>query len=326
MSNTPPFRPKPRTIAFLIFDQFQILDAAGPISAFDIAERFAPGSYRLRFLSAAGGLVASSAGVAFSTEAMSRAPLTHINTLIAAGGMGTKAAAQDAKLLAYLRRAHMRVRRLASVCSGSFLLAAAGLLDGKSATTHWRQAPLMQRLFPDVNVEPDRIHVEDSGIWTSAGVTAGIDLSLAMIAEDLGPEIAKEVAREMVVYARRPGGQTQHSTLVELDTPGGRFASLHAWIRAHLAEELPVERLAVQAAMSTRNFTRAYTKETGIPPAKAVERIRLEAARAALESGAASIQDVARKTGFGDSERMRRAFVRTFGTPPALLRRTLRHA
>ncbi|MES1158488.1 MAG: GlxA family transcriptional regulator [Terricaulis silvestris] len=326
MSNKPLFTPNPRTVLIAVFPDFQLLDAAGPISAFEIATRFAPGCYRLRVVSSAGGMITSSSSVAWPTESLKGMNLARADTLIVVGGMGTRAAAQDTELIAALKRAHGKVRRLASVCSGSFCLAATGLLDGKRATTHWRQAPLMQRLYPNVRVEPDCIYVQQGAIWTSAGVTAGIDLALAMIREDLGAEIAKDVAREMVVYAQRPGGQTQHSTLLELGASGNRFADLHTWMREHLAEELSVERLAAQAAMSPRNFTRAYVRETGVTPAKAVERLRLEAARAALESGEARVQDVARESGFGDSERMRRAFIRFYGAPPAALRRTLRHA
>lgn len=326
MSKKPRFPPKQRTILVVLFPEFQILDAAGPIAAFEIATRFAECAYRLRLASSAGGRIASSSGVAFDTEPLTGMKLTLVDTLIVVGGMGTRAAAQDQTLIAALQRAHGKVRRVASVCSGSFVLAASGLLDGKSATTHWRQAPLLQRLYPNVRVEPDRIYVKQDDVWTSAGVSAGIDLALAMITDDLGTDVAKQVAREMVVYARRPGGQTQHSTLLELDSADARFADLHAWMREHLHEDLTVERLAAQAAMSPRNFTRAYVRETGVTPAKAVERLRLEAARTALEGGAHSIQDVARRAGFGDSERMRRAFIRFYGAPPAALKRTLRHA
>ncbi|HVZ98679.1 MAG TPA: GlxA family transcriptional regulator [Caulobacterales bacterium] len=324
MSKKPPFPPK--TVLIVLFPDFQILDAAGPIAAFEIATRFAGDVYKLRFTSSEGGRIGASAGVAFDTESLKGLSFARIDTLITVGGMGTRAASQDTRLIAALKRAHGKVRRLASVCSGSFCLAAAGLLEGRKATTHWRQAPLMQRLYPNVRVEPDRIYVKEGAIWTSAGVSAGIDLALAMIAEDLGADIAKNVAREMVVYAQRPGGQAQHSTLLDLGGAEERFASLHAWMRAHLHQNLSVENLAAQAAMSPRNFTRAYVRETGVTPAKAVERLRLEAARAALESGASSIQDVARKAGFGDSERMRRAFIRFYGAPPAALKRTLRHA
>ncbi|MBS0386396.1 MAG: DJ-1/PfpI family protein [Proteobacteria bacterium] len=323
MSKTPRFPPKPLTIALLIFPEFQVLDAAGPIAAFEIATRERGRPYRLRVVAAEAGLVRSSSGVSMPAEALSRA--RDIDTLIVAGGQGTRAAMTDTALIAALQRLMPRVRRMASVCSGAFLLAAAGLLDGKRATTHWRQAPRLARLFPKVAVEPDRIHMRDGKTWTSAGVTAGIDLALAMIGEDLGEEIATAVAREMVVYAKRPGGQAQHSALLDLEAANARFAKLNAWMREHLAEDLSVEQLARKAAMSERNFARAYAASTGVTPAKAVERLRADAARAALERGG-QIQEIARKTGFGDSERMRRAFVRLYGAPPAAMRRTLRHA
>jgi transcriptional regulator GlxA family with amidase domain len=245
------------------------------------------------------------------------------DTLIVVGGGGTREAMRDPAMLRALKSAPARARRVASVCSGAFVLAAAGLLEGKRATTHWRRAAQLARQFPNVRVEADRIHVQDGPIWTSAGITAGIDLALAMIEEDLGSDIAADVAREMVVYAKRPGGQAQHSALLEIEAP--RFAELNAWMRDHLGEELSVERLAARAAMSPRNFARAYAAETGVTPAKAVERMRVEAARAALARGGA-IQAIARRTGFGDPERMRRAFVRVYGAPPAALRRTLRPA
>ncbi|MFZ2030893.1 MAG: DJ-1/PfpI family protein [Vitreimonas sp.] len=323
MSKNPPFPPKPRDIAFLVFPDFQLLDAAGPIAAFEIANREAKATYRLRVVAVAGGLVRSSSAVSMPAEPLSR--LREADTLILAGGQGTRAMMSNDALKASLKRLLLRVRRMSSVCSGAFLLAAAGLLDGKSATTHWRQAPRLARLFPNVTVEPDRIHVRDGKLWTSAGVTAGIDLALAMIGEDLGEEIATAVAREMVVYAKRPGGQAQHSALLDLDSENDRFAKLNAWMREHLADDLSVERLASEAAMSERNFARAYAEETGVTPAKAVERLRADAARAALERGG-QIQEIARKTGFGDPERMRRAFIRLYGAPPAALRRTLRHA
>mgnify|MGYP000949364729 CR=1 FL=1 len=307
----------------MIFTDFQILDVTGPLAAFEIAQH-APGNpYRLRVVATQAGLVRSSAGVAMPAEAIGR--LRDVDTLIVSGGQGTRAAMGDAKLLSLLKRMLPRVERMASVCSGAFVLAAAGLLEGKRATTHWRQAPRLARLFPSINVEPDRIFVRDGKIWTSAGVTAGIDLALAMIAEDLGEDVATAVAREMVVYAKRPGGQAQHSVLLDLAGDKDRFTKLNAWIREHLAENLSVERLARQAAMSERNFARAYAEETGITPAKAVERLRADAARAALERGG-QIQEIARTTGFGDPERMRRAFVRLYGAPPAAMRRTLRHA
>ena len=307
----------------MIFPDFQLLDAAGPIAAFEIATHAPANPYRLRVVGVEAGLVRSSSGISMPAEALSR--LRDADTLIVAGGQGTRAMMTSTALIVALKRLLPRVRRMASVCSGAFLLAAAGLLDGKHATTHWRQAPRLARLFPKVQVEPDRIHVREGKIWTSAGVTAGIDLALAMIGEDLGEDVATAVAREMVVYAKRPGGQTQHSALLDLESESDRFAKLNAWIREHLSEDLSVERLAREAAMSERNFARAYVEETGVTPAKAVERLRADAARAALEGGG-QIQEIAAKTGFGDPERMRRAFIRLYGAPPAALRRTLRHA
>ncbi|HYD72751.1 MAG TPA: GlxA family transcriptional regulator [Candidatus Binatia bacterium] len=320
MSKKPRFRPNPRTVLVLLFPGFQILDAAGPIAAFEIANRFALDAYRLRVAASRPGLVPSSSGVGMPAEALSG---RGVDTLMVVGGNGTGDAMRDAKLIGAIRRVAPRVLRVSSVCSGAYLLAQAGLLEGKRATTHWRRAPDLARRFPNVRVEPNCIYIKDGKVWTSAGVSAGIDLALAMIADDLGPDVAANVAREMVVYAKRPGGQAQHSALLDLD--GSRFAKLNAWMREHLSEDLSVDRLAAESAMSPRNFARAYAAETGVTPAKAVERMRTEAARAALEGGG-SIQDIARRTGFIDPERMRRAFVRLYGAPPAEMRRTLRRA
>jgi transcriptional regulator GlxA family with amidase domain len=321
MSKKPRFPPKPRLIEIVLFPRFQLLDAAGPITAFEIASRFVANAYRLRLSAPDAGAVSASSGVVMTAQALS--PRTRADTLIVVGGAGTAEAMSDPAMLSALKNAPARIRRIASVCSGAFVLAAAGLLEGKRATTHWRRAAQLARLFPMVCVEADRIHVQDGRIWTSAGITAGIDLALAMIEQDLGADVAADVAREMVVYAKRPGGQAQHSALLELEAP--RFAGLNAWMRDHLRDDLSVEQLAAQAAMSPRNFARAYAADTGVTPAKAVERMRVEAARAALARGGA-IQQIARRTGFGDPERMRRAFVRLYGAPPAALRRTLRPA
>ncbi|MGE0743171.1 MAG: GlxA family transcriptional regulator [Hyphomonadaceae bacterium] len=323
MSKTPRFPPKPRDVAIVLFPGFQIIDAAGPIGAFEIASRFRPGAYKVRTLSVGGGLTPSSAGIAMPSEALTT--LSRADTFIIVGGGGTAAAMRDVALIGVIATAPKRARRVASVCSGAFLLAQAGLLDGKRATTHWRRAAQFAQLFPNVRVEADCIHIKDGAIWTSAGVTAGIDLALAMIGEDLGEEVAANVARELVVYAKRPGGQAQHSALLDLDAGAPRFAKLNAWMQANLSTDLSVERLAAQAAMSPRNFARAYATETGVTPAKAVERLRTESARNLLERGV-GIQDAAQQTGFGDPERMRRAFIRLYGAPPASVRRTLRRA
>ena len=203
--------------------------------------------------------------------------------MVVAGGDGTRAALHDERILAFVRRAAGRARRVASVCSGAFLLAEAGLLDGRRATTHWSRTGGFARRFPKVRLEPDRIYVRDGPIWTSAGITAGIDLALALIAEDLGEDVASRTAQQLVVYRRRPGGQSQFSALLELGPAGGRFGPLLGWARERLHEPLGVERLAEQAAMSPRNFARAFAAETGVTPAKAVERLRVEAARERIE-------------------------------------------
>lgn len=311
----------PRKVGVLIFPNFQILDAAGPIAAFEIADRYAPGSYDLRVMAAEPGNVPSSSRAAMAAEALSDRPL---DTLIVSGGDGTRAAIVQTALLDWVRMASGQARRTASVCSGAFLLAEAGFLDGRRATTHWQRCPDFARRYSAVRLEPDRIFVRDGDIWTSAGITAGIDLALALIAEDLGEPIARAVAQQLVVYHRRPGGQSQFSALIEMGGQGGRFATLLDWMRERIAEQLPVERLADRVAMSPRHFARAFVAETGLTPAKAVERLRLETARERVESSSEPIDRVAESSGFGDPERMRRAFLRAFGQPPQALRRAAR--
>ena len=310
-----------RTIGVFIFPGIQILDATGPIAAFEIAARFAPGAYSLRLLAMQAGPVASSSGVSLTADAVGDEAF---DTLLVAGGDGTREAYKDAATLAWLQGAAPRARRVASVCSGAFLLAAAGLLDGRRATTHWQRCGDFARVFPQVQVDPDRIFVRDGDVWTSAGISAGIDLALALIGEDLGEALARAVAQQLVVYHRRPGGQSQFSALIEMGGHGGRVAPLLDWMRARLAEPLGVERLADRAAMSPRHFARAFAAETGLTPAKAVERLRLEAARLRVETTHEPIDRVAEAAGFGDPERMRRAFLRAFGQPPQALRRAAR--
>jgi transcriptional regulator GlxA family with amidase domain len=308
-----------RHVAVLTFPNFQLLDATGPITAFEAAGHgTAPPAYRLRVIARTAGPVSSSSGVQLIAEAFIDDPF---DTLIVAGGWGAREVPACADTLAYIRGAAGRVRRVASVCSGAFILAAAGLLDGRRATTHWARAAEFARTYPQVRVEPDRIFIRDGAVWTSAGITAGIDLALALVAEDLGEAVAKRAAQQLVVYYRRPGGQSQFSALLEADRPGSRFSALLAWARERLDERLPVERLADRAAMSPRHFARAFAVETGMTPAKAIERLRLEASRERVESGFEPIERVAARTGFGDPERMRRAFIRAFGQPPQALRR-----
>jgi len=310
-----------RRIAFLIFPDFQLLDATGPIAAFEIAGRYEPGAYELRVIAPTAGAVASTSGVTLQARGLGRADL--IDTLIVAGGEGTRVAMSCPRTRRFVRACALASRRVASVCSGSYILAAAGLLDGKIATTHWSRSADFARKFPAVRLDADRIFVQAGKVWTSAGITAGIDLALAMIGEDLGERTARRTAQQLVVYHRRPGGQSQFSALLELAPTQGRFAPLLEYIRENLLQPLGVEVLAAQACMSPRHFARAFRAETGVTPAKVVERLRVEAARAALESGGRSVKDVARFCGFEDPERMRRAFQRMLGTSPAALKRAV---
>lgn len=309
-----------RRIGFLIFPGFQLLDAAGPIAAFESAARLVPGAYELKIIAVAPGAIMSSSGASLQAEGFGRPG--RIDTLMVAGGEGTYAALGCAITRRFIRACARGCRRVASVCSGSFLLAGAGLLDGRTATTHWSVTEKFRRAFPRVRLDPDRIFVHEGKLWCSAGVTAGIDLSLALIGEDLGEAVARRAAQQLVVYHRRPGGQSQFSALLELERAQGRFAPTLEHVRAHLAAPWPVTALAARSCMSPRNFARAFRAETGLTPAKAVERLRADAARARLESGRPALHAVARECGFGDAERMRRAFLRLFGASPAGLRRT----
>ena len=232
----------PRHIGFLIFPDFQLLDAAGPIAAFEIAGLYGQGAYALHVLAQTAGRVASSSGATMEAEAIGDAPV--LDTLVVAGGMGTRDPALLADHVAPVRAAAASARRTTSVCSGAFILAEAGLLDGRRATTHWSRTSGFAQRYPRVRLEPDRIYVKDGPVWSSAGITAGIDLALALIAEDLGEDVARRTARQLVVYHRRPGGQSQFSALLEMDRPEGRFGALMGWMRERLHEPLNVERLA----------------------------------------------------------------------------------
>ena len=309
-------------IGVLVFPDFQLLDAAGPISAFEVAARFAGQPPSIKVLAATPGPVRSSSGVEMLARGLN--PSGAITTLIVAGGEGVRTAATCAKTLGFVRKAAKRGVRVASVCSGAYILAEAGLLDGRRATTHWQRTRHFLKTYPKIKLEPDRIFVRDGNIWSSAGISAGIDLALAMAAEDYGDEVAQQAARQLVLYHRRSGGQSQFSSLLELKAPAGRFAPLLAWAREHLDAPLTVEDMAEQAGMSSRHFARAFIAETGTTPSKAVERLRIEVARQRVQSSSEAIERVAQSTGFRDPERMRRAFIRAFGQPPQSLRRAAR--
>jgi transcriptional regulator GlxA family with amidase domain len=309
-------------IGVLIFPDFQLLDAAGPISAFEIVARFASQTPSIRVLAVTPGPVRSSSGVEMLARGLKSCGA--ITTLIVAGGQGVREAVTCDKTLGFVRKIAKRGVRVASVCSGAYILAEAGLLDGRRATTHWRRTGHFLKTYPKVKLEPDRIFVRDGNIWSSAGITAGIDLALAMAAEDYGDEIAQQAARELVLYHRRSGGQSQFSSLLELKAPAGRFGPLLAWARENLDAPLTVDDMAEHAGMSSRHFARAFIAETGSTPSKAVERLRIEVARQRVQSSSEAIERVAQSTGFRDPERMRRAFIRAFGQPPQSLRRAAR--
>ncbi len=308
----------PHRVALLVFPGFQLLDVAGPIAAFELAGGRAR-AYGVRVVAAAPGLVRSSAGIQWQCHGLPR--VSSFDTLIVSGGEGLDRAAEDPRLLRLVQRAVAQGRRVASVCSGSLLLAAAGVLDGQRATTHWSRTAQFRRQYPQVQLEPDRIFVQQGRLWTSAGISAGIDLALAMIAEDRGSDVARAVAQGLVVYYRRPGGQSQFSALLAMQGAESRFDTLLDHVRRHLARPHRVDDLAAHCAMSPRHFAREFQARTGVTPAKAVERVRVEAARAALLNGADSVQRVANDCGFGDVERMRRSFMRLLGVAPSTLRR-----
>lgn len=310
----------PREIGVLIFDGFQLLDAAGPIAAFEMPMRgMTPPPYRLTVYSKEGGPVRASCGVQLHSEKLPAA--LKLDTLIVSGGEGTRGAIGDEALLETIRDLSARTRRTCSVCSGSFLLAAAGLLEERRATTHWRRSEGFAKLFPGTRLDADRIFVRDGKFWTSAGITAGIDLALALVEDDLGDEVALRAARELVVHQRRHGGQSQFSVMQDVKLASGRFDEMIGWIRTNLSADIRVESMAEQAGMSPRNFARVFRTETGTTPARFVEKLRLEAARQRVETTGLSLQKIAADTGFCDPERMRVAFMRAYGQPPMVLRR-----
>jgi transcriptional regulator GlxA family with amidase domain len=313
---------EPIMIGVLVFPDFQLLDAAGPISVFEIAARIAGHPSSIKVLAVKPGAVRSSSGVEMLARGLKPSGAT--GTLIVAGGAGVRNAAKCEETLALVRGLAKRGVRIASVCSGAYILAEAGVLDGRRATTHWQHTRHFLAAYPKVKLEPDRIFVRDGHIWSSAGISAGIDLALALAAEDFGDDIAQQTARQLVLYHRRSGGQSQFSSLLELKAPAGRFGPLLSWAREHLDAPLTVEDLAEQAGMSSRHFARAFIAETGTTPSKAVERLRIEVARQRVQSSSEAIERVAQSTGFRDPERMRRAFIRAFGQPPQSLRRAAR--
>jgi transcriptional regulator GlxA family with amidase domain len=306
-------------IGFIVFPGFQAMSFAAT-SVFECANIATGRSiYEIHVLSEAGGAIRSSIGMKVETKAFGRSAF---DTIIVAGSTQIEPATRG--LVAFVRKSMKTARRIASICTGAFVLAEAGILDGRRATTHWGYAPTLQKLFPKVKIEADRIYIVDGPVWTSAGMTAGIDLALAMVEKDLGPETARSVAQRLVIYHRRAGGQSQHSALLELEPKSDRIQNALTYAKRNLHTELSVERLADAANLSPRQFSRAFRAETGQSPAKAVEHLRVESARVMMEQSRHPIDVVAHETGFADRRRMRLAFLRAFGQPPQAIRRGAR--
>jgi transcriptional regulator GlxA family with amidase domain len=306
-----------RRVLILAFDGVQSLDVTGPVEVFNAAGRVAREPYRIEIVAPRAKPIRTGSGLTLVPDRAIASVRGQIDTLLVAGGE-VEATARDGRVTGWLARAAGRSRRVGSVCSGAFILAAAGLLDGRRAATHWAHSEELARLFPEVAVDPESIFVRDGDVWTSAGVTAGMDLALALVEEDLGREAALEAARWLVIYARRTGGQSQFSSHLRAQLADREpLRELQAWLPDHLGDELPVERLAERACMSPRNFARAFRRELGMTPAAYVEALRVGQARLRLESTAQKLEAVARDCGFGTVETMRRAFHRRLGVGPA---------
>jgi transcriptional regulator GlxA family with amidase domain len=319
-----------REIVIVAYPEVQSLDVTGPLEVFAGAQTLIEATgrtergYRVKVLSKGGAPLATSSGLELTPHADLRAAVA-IDTLIVAGGPGCMAAAADRELVEWIAAAASTARRTASVCTGAFLLAQAGLLDGRRATTHWSAAEALAGLHPGVDVDPDPIYLRDGNVWTSAGVSAGMDLALALVEEDLDRDAALTIARHLVLFLRRPGNQSQFSAMLVAEQPESE--PLRAVLRyavEHPEGQLSVEALAARAHMSPRHFARVFHAQTGLTPARYVERVRLESARWALEDTSQPVAAVAASCGFGSAERMRRSFLRALGVGPAEYRRRFR--
>jgi transcriptional regulator GlxA family with amidase domain len=333
-----------RTIVFLVFPDFQILDLTGPLEVFSQAERMRPGSYSLRPVALEPGTVTASCGLPVIAEAArdvlgdaegrsrpedksggTDGDADHADTLVIAGGRGVRVAAQDDQHVAWVAQAAAKVRRTTSVCTGAFLLGQAGLLDGRRATTHWRACAELAERFPAVTVDPEPIFVRDGPIWTSAGVTAGVDLALGLVEADHGAALARAIARQLVVFVQRPGGQTQFSAQLAAQRPAREpLRRLQSFIAEHPDADLSVPALASRVGMSERHFARVFRAETGSSPAAHVEAVRVETARRLLETTADGLDRIARASGFGTMATMHRAFRRTVRVTPGEYRARFR--
>ena len=308
----------PRRVIVLAVDGCQSLDVLGPVEVFSHANAEVPGAYRVEVVGATeGDSVRMENGLRLGVDPLPEPPPRH-DTLVVAGGSGPRVAVEDAALVDWVARASRRARRTVSVCTGAYLLAAAGILDDRRATTHWSHCDDLAERYERVHVDADPVFVRDGDVWTSAGITAGIDLALALVESDLGPQVALAAARELVVFLKRPGGQSQFSSaLAAQQAAHPALRDLQAWIGGNLDAELTVPALAERALMSERSFARAFRREVGQTPAAYVEALRVERARDLLEDGAPSLDGVARAAGFASAEVLRRAFHRRIGVSPA---------
>ncbi len=322
-----------RHVVIVAFPGLQSLDAIGPLKVFSSATHVAdglgvPGGYRVTLASISGGPVRSESGVEFGTTALARVDhvgADAIDTLLLPGGDGVQQTRGDGALVEWIRAAAPGCRRIATVCTGTFLAAEAGLLDGRTVTTHWARAARLAAEFPDITVDPDPIYVHDGRVWTSAGVTAGIDLALAMVQDDLGTEVAQTVARWLVMFLHRPGGQTQFAAPVWVPrAERSTVRAVQALVEAAPGGDHRLPALAAAAAMSVRHFSRVFTTEVGEPPGRYVERVRVEAARRELETTEHTLDVVAERCGFGTAETLRRSFRRRLGVTPDGYRRRFR--
>ena len=315
---------KPLLVALPIFPRLQSLDAVGPGQVFGSANQMlGREAYRVTFVASKRGAIMTSAGFALNAEAFERVPAKSIDTLIVPGGddKGVRDALADKPLIAWITASAKQARRACSVCSGAFLLAATGILKDKRVATHWSATSDLARAFPDLAVDPEAIYINEGKCWTSAGVTTGIDMSLALVEQDFGRDIAMAVARQLVVYMRRPGHQTQFSsTLAAQSTTDRRLADLAAWAERNLDKQLDVETLAARASMSPRSFHRHMQAELDVSPAKFVESLRLDAARRLLEARTLDLAQIAVRVGFSGADHLIRAFERRFGVTPGVYR------
>jgi transcriptional regulator GlxA family with amidase domain len=321
----------PKRIVMVAFPDAEVLDVTGPLDVFSVVARLLAAAagegtpYTIEVVASKAGPVTTSSGIRLIADRSIHEVLGKVDTLMVAGGEGTLRAMKDTDLVTWIRSMAGRVRRVCSVCTGAFILAEAGLLDGRSATTHWRRCGQLADQYPKVNVKPDPIFVRDGNVFTSAGVTAGIDLALALVEEDYGRHLALAAARNMVMFLKRPGGQSQYSAQMSLQAAERQpIRELQGWIADHLGEDLSVEALAARVAMSPRNFARVFNLETGLTPGGFVEVSRLEAARRRLEESAEGVDAIALACGFGTRESMRRAFIRLLRVSPRSYRERFR--